>query len=75
MLGTINLMGQDDQNFLNTADILLYAGESADSQVLAVRLSTKIKHFCSINLIIIIDSMPTRALSSRNQPYSFTVFG
>jgi hypothetical protein len=38
ILGTINLMDQqEDQNLLHTADILLYAGESADSQVLAVR--------------------------------------
>lgn len=37
ILGTINMMEQDGDHQVDEADILLYAGESADSQVLAVK--------------------------------------
>lgn len=36
MLGSINMLDQEDENCVVSADIILYAGESADSQVLAV---------------------------------------
>lgn len=37
MLGTINMMDQNNDNEITNADIILYSGESADSQVLAVK--------------------------------------
>lgn len=37
ILGTINMIEQDGRHEVTNADILLYAGESADSQVLAVK--------------------------------------
>lgn len=36
MLGSINMLDQDDENCVVSADIIVYSGESADSQVLAV---------------------------------------
>lgn len=38
ILGTINMIDQDGSHEVANADILLYAGESADSQVLAVTI-------------------------------------
>lgn len=38
MLGSINMLDQEDENCVVSADIILYAGESADSQVLAIPL-------------------------------------
>ncbi|KAI9259708.1 mono-functional DNA-alkylating methyl methanesulfonate N-term-domain-containing protein [Helicostylum pulchrum] len=37
MLGTINMMDQNNDNEITNADIILYSGESADSQVIAVK--------------------------------------
>lgn len=37
MLGTINMVDQNNDNEITNADIILYSGESADSQVIAVK--------------------------------------
>jgi hypothetical protein len=42
MLGTIDMVEQDSlDNAVIKADVLFYAGESADSQVIAVSIFTK----------------------------------